>query len=60
MVIYTTIWENNGVYAYADRGQAVDKIEEISGKTEQEWECDNGSYDKYGNSVLMYEAELND
>ena len=53
---YVVIWQNEEAYIYRSEKAAIKQVEEITGKEQSDWLCDNGDNDEYGRAVYYMDA----
>lgn len=58
--VYIVIWDREEAFVFTSEEKAIDKVEQITGKTRNIWAFDNGDYDDNGNQVWYNEATMED
>ena len=58
--VYVVVWEREGAFVFTSEEEAIDKVEQITGRVKNIWAYDNGDYDDDGNSVWYNEAIMED
>lgn len=58
--VYIVAWSREGAFVFTSEEEAIDKVEQITGRVRNVWAFDNGDYDDDGNSVWYNEATMED
>ena len=54
--LFVVEWQNEETWVYASKEKAIKQVESLTGKKQNEWDCDNGDSDEYGRAVYYTEA----
>lgn len=58
--VYVVVWDREETFVFLTEDEAVEKVEQITGRVRNVWTFDNGDYDDDGNSVWYNEATMED
>lgn len=54
--LFVVEWQNEETWIFTSEEKAIKQVESLTGKKQNEWDCDNGDSDEYGRAVYYTEA----
>lgn len=54
--LFVVEWQNEETWVFTSEEKAIKQVESLTGKKQNEWDCDNGDSDEYGRAVYYTEA----
>ena len=54
--LFVVEWQNEETWIFKSEEKAIEQVESLTGKKQNEWDCDNGDSDEYGRAVYYTEA----
>ena len=54
--LFVVEWQNEETWIFTSEEKAIKQVESLTGKKQNEWDCDNGDSDEYGRAVYYTDA----